>query len=333
MRFLLVIVVVLGVFQQGYTQNFKKEKRIYVLDVTKSMFGLDGTPDIFDQVRKSLYQGIESIDNPETEITVITFQGTSNPNLPTWTFHKGDGTFEKLKKTLDSYTIKNVPGQNTDIYSALKRAQSEADPNRINYIYLLTDGGQSPIRGSVRYGDRDLENLLNNWCKWATKKDAYLFYVMLTKDATNPRITSIVEQQCRAFVSEGTNINIAFVKPLHNNVVLNLEDEPEYLEIELSANNWKYIPLDSKLKIEIGGNRIFKISESEIVITDNKIQIPLDRFNDMNWVELRKITPVDNNEVTLTIISSENVKILSPSVVIKIKNKKEKVLKLEFIDK
>jgi hypothetical protein len=330
-----VLIFTLSLTQRLVAQDFKKEKRIYVLDVTKSMFGLNGTPNIFEDVKKSLYTGIENISDLETEITIITFQGTSNPNLPTWTFKKGDGMFEReVKKTIDSYTIETVPGQNTDIYSALKRAQQEVDPSKINYIYLLTDGGQSPVGGSVRYGENDLIKLLDTWCEWANMHDSYLFYVMLTSGAEeNNRISSVVQEECRAFISRGTNVNIAFIKPADKAMVINLEDEPEFIEVPLLANDWRYIPDNISLTLNLEANNIFQLKSNKVKIKDRKLIIQLKRYNNMDWQELRNNTPVNNNSLTLTISSSDNdIKILNPVIDVKVKNEKEKVLTLEFVE-
>ena len=320
-----------------YSQDFKKEKRIYMLDITKSMWGLGTNPDIFDDVKEALYKGIENIKNPETIITIIPFQATHTYEiLPFWTFNIKDGKFINVKKTIDTYNITSVPGGYTDIYSAIEKAKSHIDGNRINYIFLLTDGAQSPVPSAtrhtskVKFSQRNLENSLNRWCRWSKGKDTYLFYVMLTEKAQNEKVIDIVKKQCNAYVTIGTNMNIAFLKPVSNTKTLNLIDEPEYLEIDLSANDWDYIPSGTKIKLELKNNRIFKLKENIVKIDNNKIKVELLRHENSSWEDLRNSTPI-NNALHLIVSTSEDVKIIKPKIKIVVKNKKEKVLKLEFV--
>jgi hypothetical protein len=334
----LIIILIIFTSNKGYSQNFKKEKRIYMLDITKSMWGLGSNPDIFDEVKEALYDGIENIKNPETIITIIPFQATyTYEKLPTWTFNISDGKFVNVKKTIDSYNINTVPPGYTDIYSALEKAKKHIDRNRVNYIFLLTDGEQSKVpssqnrRSTIKYSQKDLENSLNNWCRWSKGKDTYLFYVMLTEQAKNENVIKIVKKQCNSYVTVGTNMNIAFIKPVTNTKTLNLVDEPEYLEIDLSANDWGYIPSETQLKLKLNKNKIFELANRNVTIKNHKVRVELRRYNDLSFDELRKKSSI-NNTLKLTISTSQDVEIINPTIDVIVKNKKEKVLKLEFIE-
>jgi len=325
--------------ESGNSQSFKKEKRIYMLDITKSMWGLGTNPDIFDDVKDALYKGIENIKNPETIITIIPFQATyTYEKLPSWTFKIKDGKLEDVKKSIDSYNINTVPGGYTDIYSALEKAKQNIDRNRINYIFLLTDGEQSTVpsthnhTSTIKYSQNDLENSLADWCKWSKGKDTYLFYVMLTQQAKNEKVIEIVEEQCNAYVTIGTNMNIAFIKPTTKTKTINLVDEPEYLEINLSANDWNYIPSEIKLNLLLNDNEIFELEKNLVKIEDNKVKVRLKRKNNLSWDDLRRNSPVSET-LNLNISTNDDVKIINPNIQITVKNKKEKVLKLEFVKK
>lgn len=68
--------------QAVYAQNYMQERRIYILDVTASMEGkgVVKTPNIFEHVKKELYNTLKSIENPNTEIVIVPF--TDIPHKP-----------------------------------------------------------------------------------------------------------------------------------------------------------------------------------------------------------------------------------------------------------
>jgi hypothetical protein len=327
---ILTIIACLFFAVSSSSQNFKKEKRIYLLDITKSMFGLAGTPNIFDEVRNALYEGIENIDNPETLITIIPFQGTDT-NTQKWTFTLNDGAFKDIKKIINSYTIVTVPGHNTDIYSALKKGQDVIDPNRLNYIYLLTDGGQSPKGPSVKFDNKDLINLLNEWCVWAKGKDSNLFYVLLTDAAKNENVYGIVEEQCNAFNVSGLNVNIVFLRPTSSELIINLLDKPRELEIELSANDWGYINSGIEITVKLNSNSLFELEHEVVSIVNKKVILKLRTMNGASFQDLQKNNPQETI-LDINISTDSNVKILEPNIKVIVKNRKERVLKLEFVN-
>ena len=319
-----------------FPQNFKKEKRIYMLDITMSMWGQGGGPNIFDDVKNALYAGIKEIKDPETIITIIPFQATHTYQiLPDWTFRNGDITFDKMKTIIDSYTKETVPRGFTDIYSAIEIAKTHIDRNRINYIFLLTDGEQSTITSGVKetsrndYNKDSLYRSLNRWCDWANNNNSYLFYVMLTDFAKDVTAVDIIDDQCRAWVVNGTNMDISFIKPDNNLIQVNLHDNPNQLEIKLDANNWDYIKDETIIKLTLQENSIFKLKENKIHIVDNKLTVNL--INKQSFSELRNNNHIESI-LQIALSTDENVKILEPNINILVKNKKERVLKLDFID-
>lgn len=324
----------------SFGQDFKKEKRIYMLDITKSMFGLEGKKyDIFDDVKNALYKGISDIKDPETVITIIPFQATHTYEiLESWTFKAGNlSEFKKMKKAIDSYNIKSVPGGYTDIYSALEVAKKNIDSDRINYIFLLTDGEQSAVPSSptktyqIDFSARDLKDSLKGWCEYSKTKDVHLFYVMLTDAAIDKEVRDIVQAQCNAYISEGTNINIAFVKPISNRININLHDSPDRLNIELAANDWSYISNGMTINIDLENNSIFELKNKSVNFENNKIVIPLKRKNGSSFEDLLRSTPIES-KLLLKLSTADDVIILNPDISITVKNKKERVLTLEFSD-
>ncbi|MBD0831309.1 vWA domain-containing protein [Aestuariibaculum sediminum] len=323
----------------GLGQNFKKEQRIYMLDITKSMWGLNDSENIFNEVKNTLYKGIEDIKDPETIVKIIPFQATyTYLKLDRWTFKAGDrDSFLQAKKTIDNYSIENVPGGYTDIYSALETAKKNIDSDRVNYIFLLTDGNQSPIPSAskktskIDFSEDDLKTSLGNWCDFSNKSESHLFYVMLSKAALNKPIVNIIEKQCNAYSVEGTNMNIAFIKPYSNNIKVNLHDDPNNFEIELNANNWDYIKGQTFLKINLKNNSIFEVDENNIKVENNKIVVRLKTKNNETFEALRKNSPIES-VIPLTLSTDNNLKILNPDINLVVRNNKERVLTLEFVE-
>lgn len=329
----------LAFYLNVFSQDFKKEKRIYLLDITKSMFGMGDNPDIFDQVKTSLFKGIEDISSPETIVTIIPFQATHTyETLPTWTFKAGDkNSFEKAKEVINSYSIETVPSGYTDIYSALQKAKSNIDLNRINYIFLLTDGEQSKVpsgfsrTSKIEFSDNDLKKSLDSWCNFSKHQDSYLFYVMLSSAAVNQSIVKIIEKQCNAYASEGTDMNIAFIKPYSQNIKINLHDDPRDIDIKLVANNWKYIKQGSIINLKLSENSLFELVSNTAEIKQHKISVKLTIKNNISYEQLRKRSPL-KSKLQLSLSTKEDMKILNSDITIDVKNKKERVLTLEFID-
>ena len=135
----LVFVIALLISISSFSQTFKTEKRIYLLDITGSMYGKGSGENIFTEVKNNLIQTINSLDNPQTNITVITFgkgvvdiweaQATANgksnliTNINTHNEYKG----------LDLQTA-------TNICDALSAANDKISINMLNYLFLFTDG-------------------------------------------------------------------------------------------------------------------------------------------------------------------------------------------------
>lgn len=326
----------------GFGQSFKKEHRIYMLDITKSMWGLANPKyDIFEDVKNELYKGIQDINNPETIVTVIPFQATHTYDiLDSWTFRADDkGAFNAMKKIIDSYSIKTVPGGYTDIYSALDKAKAKIDSERINYIFLLTDGEQSDVPSSpnkinrIDFSINDLKTSLENWCEYSKGRDVHLFYAMLTDDAVDPSIIDIVEEQCNAYLTQGTSFNIAFVKPTISEVRLNLHEDPKALELSLEANDWSYIKGDVEIQGHLETNNLFELVDNSVKVDKEKqsLSIKLKTKGNVSFEKLRESSPIES-KLRLSLTTNDDVKILNPTLDIVVRNKKERILNLYFSD-
>ena len=71
MMLTVLLMAPLSMFAQG---KFKDVRQTYLWDVTLSMKGFNGAPDIYDQVVDVMIKDINSVTNERTEIVVVPFQ-------------------------------------------------------------------------------------------------------------------------------------------------------------------------------------------------------------------------------------------------------------------
>ena len=67
---ILIIALCLSLVSFGQLMN---ERRVYYLDITGSMAGYKGSPDIWDSVVSNLEKAIDNIEDENTEIVIKTF--------------------------------------------------------------------------------------------------------------------------------------------------------------------------------------------------------------------------------------------------------------------
>ena len=178
----------------------KKERRIYLWDVTMSMQGYGkGNKKIWDEVKTKLIEDIDGIIDPETEIILLPFQHkiidcvkvTANAagknevkkfvtdyQLPRlWvgdaiTGHEVEAG-EKGKTTMTKLYAPIIQSVNSYIYN-----------DRTNVLVIMTDGNSD-----FEDDQKDFEDLLKEkWCDLATEKDIHAFYFMLTPNAVIEKI-------------------------------------------------------------------------------------------------------------------------------------------------
>lgn len=185
---------------------YKKERRIFLWDVTISMVGAteksscvlgtkrsnpdfnyekskfryyNAEKDIFDVTRDALVRMIMQIQNESTEIIVLPFRDDIVCEFKANA--SADGK-EMLRRQIMEWNGLKEGATNT--YTCLKKAVGYFSPDRRNRIVLLTDGEPNSEDGS-KERDNLCEYLLNWNGKVNSSKELgnYLVYVMLTQDA------------------------------------------------------------------------------------------------------------------------------------------------------
>lgn len=265
-------------FQNSYSQMITSEKRIYLLDVTKSMIGRGSvnTPNIFDEVKKSLEDAVDDISDSRTEIVIIPFtdKPASNEEVVQGTIAQKD----TLRMQIESL---NVKSGNTNIADAWSKGIEYLDSTKVNYMFLLTDG--------LHNSGPDKEVLYERLRAWDTICDGkyfFSFYVMLTTNAIEQEIQQITQNTKQMWSIESLNINAALIKSSLVQRFNIFEDKT--IGVEFSSNNPKVFLEDLNVQFDIEDNPYYSISptrrsvnnskifEFDVIEKTEKINIPID---------------------------------------------------------
>ena len=161
----------------------------------------------------------------------------------------------------------------------------------------------------------------------------HLFYAMLTDVAVDQSLINIIEEQCNAYVTKGTNFNIAFIKPGISEVRLNLHENPKVLAIPLEANDWNYIKDDVEIRGNLDDNELFELIEESIRIDklSKTLSFSLKTKDNISFERLRENSPIES-KLRFSLTTKNDVKILNPIIDVVVRNKKERILNLRFSD-
>ena len=309
----------------------KKERRIFLWDVTVSMVGAtahtgDGivpgskrskpdynyaqsqfpnynaSKDIFDKTRQTLINLIDGIRAESTEVIVLPFRDGIVGEC------KYDATASgkaNLKKYIMEWNDLKSGGTHTG--SSLQKALSYFTPDRRNHVILLTDGEPSDGEGTK------LLRILDNWNGDKTTEGIgdRLTYVMLTDEAVNQEIqqranenegiTVILpdenlEEMCSLSVGHNTSIH---VRDFFDGTVAS--NGKGTFELPFTVEG-PVIPEDYKLHFSIEDNDFVDV-EADVKPFGNKFVIPftLKKTLEENISEL----PHDSN-LTLVLTMKED---------------------------
>ena len=244
-----------GVMTAG-AQSLKKERRIYLWDVTISMVGAPAQPkfvgceppkdranpsykyneefpwyneegDIFEETRARLVESIRSISSQDCEIVVIPYTNKlySAMEVLTSTEADKDALIERVMewdnlKSAGTYTGKCLQDVIDNFFKE----------NKANRVILLTDGNPSDDDPG------DLMKIIREWdtngtsrTKETEYKDNRLVYVMLNETAQNAELESLIHKK-NAEKDSGVDV-LNNLKDLENYVSFSLgrPDEQEHI--------------------------------------------------------------------------------------------------------
>jgi len=326
----------------GYAQISKKNNHIFIWDVTLSMKGYNNAPDIYNDVVDVMVNTLSNIEENGSDIYIIPFQ---DKVLQTYT---QKATAAGKQQAIDF--VKGFNNENktyTNICIAWEKAISLLNNNEKNIVYLLTDGEQSEL-ASKGYPKSCLNAVIDQYCALALRNEnSYTFYISMT-DKLSPTFKSKLKQACPEYLRfiEGTPpTNIIGIQPTSTTQIVNLRENDlsftQYFDVvghlppEFKFNtiiDTKGLNLPSGVNIKIKNNQNRVIENGKV-----KFELSIDA-NDIKT--LRSTAP---EEMTATVFYTKQdlkklgltnyiIEFTPDRIDLKIRNKKEKTLKITLLD-
>lgn len=294
------------------------ERRVYYLDATYSMV----SNKLWESSKDNLIRAIENIDDVNTELIIVVFADDKNPAKKIW------GKWEKKATTLGKQElIRNIKrltdpirSSMTNLYDPWMDFYSEAKPDRVNYMFLMTDGGHE--QGG------DFFSAIDQW-KNRTDTLTYGFFVELTDKvgATEVKARNKARQHIdslqghRLWRVSTADVNINLIR-LEQCVTYNVRGD-KYIDIPIFFSGKDSAAIED-LEFKFANNADFEIKKVDS--SKDAVRVYIDNHVDIFTYPTNSIIPLSVK------INSKDGKtfLLTNSVNIKCLNKKEK--KLSFFD-
>lgn len=229
-----------------YGQINKLEKRIYLFDVTASMEGRGqgGTENIFEDVKRSLIGALEAIESPKTEIVLMTFTNKVHEKK---TFFIKD--IDSIRMYIDNISVQKG---DTNIADAWEAGVQEVDSDKLNYVFLLTDGIHNTGPDKQILYDR-----LKGWGDYASNQYYYGFYVMLTKVSEDEELEKTIKDTNQLFIVKSPHVNITFLATSYG-WKANIKNNKR-IKIQYQKNTSSPFPYQLDIKATLNDNPYYKI--------------------------------------------------------------------------
>lgn len=230
------------------------ERRIYLVDLTRSTEGFNGSENIFDNLKTQLHNAITAINDTSTEIIIIPFT-----DQPKDLFNK---KISQKKELLEYIAKLSTKTGDTNIIDAWKKGESLLDSTKINYMFMLTDGVHN-------YGEPidSLYKTLNNWHNVVNGKYQFSFYVLLSESAKEQEICRIVNSSKQMWLVPTMNIQTDFIIGSMNQSVNIIKSN--WVKLHLSCTNPEIFNQGFKFKISIPENEYYRIVNADEIIDGN----------------------------------------------------------------
>lgn len=304
-------------------QDFKESKIIYLWDVTLSMKGYNGSPNIYNKVKDALVRSIEGIEDESSTVTVIPFQ---DKILDTWSYPATKTGKKQLVDKIKQLDNDNIT--NTNICHAWDYTLEQLiAPQKSNFVCLLTDGTDNVM------GTDELCQRIIAWCKSAKANNAYAAYVMLTEAAQNDSIRNAVRASCNFDLVELDENNFvfpAFFRPAANTVAKELKQLQQDGEIRFTINPQVKGDKLAGVNLTLAPNDYFTLEKESISCTDNVCTFRLN--SRMSFKRLHQRLPKIRN-LHLTVESTDKYQVINfNEIKIQIINYPEKTLHIHVKD-
>ncbi len=306
------------------TKRFKETKNIYVLDLTLSMWGKSpGAKNIFNDVKDELIKVINTTSNENTEIVIVTFQDAI---LDVWEEKATKNGKQAIINKLNEINENNVPKQNTNIHGAWKKGRELIDPEKLNVVFLLTDGEHSVkhIPKAALYKE------VADWGNFARNKDYYAFLVELTEQASDPELRKTVQSTHNTQIIKG--IEFFIISMEDKNPVININDDLNF-NLNIIGDRVTNIPAEFTFSLELNNPDFTIKNGTNLKLQRDPYRVRLEPKKSIE--SLKKDLPqVSSLEINIKYDEEKypQVKLLDNTIICTVKNKKEMVLTIEVIE-
>ena len=302
----------------------KDLRQTYLWDVTLSMKGYNGFPNIYKKVVDVMIKDINNIDNERTEIVVIPFQ---DKVCDVWKIYATASGKANLIEKIKAYNNNTVT--HTNISGPLEYViKNVFSSDKIDILKLMTDGKDNV--DSNKY-----KQILENWCAIAKEKDVYGYYIILT-DAAKSDVSLQLKDICNFEVVDVTKgnfsgiIDIIQLQPkFADGFSINVRDEyniekrleftlymgkniPSGYKIHFKTRDDKYIKIDTIVELRSDLSVVLKpefLVEKDSIVKELPVEYNFDDIvleyipvDDMTQGQYKDIRLVDK-ECNITLIN------------------------------
>ncbi len=303
----------LFVFNSLSAQTITGERRVYYLDATYSMV----SNKLWEPSKENLIKAIENIEDVNTEIVVVVFSDDINPSKRVW-----EKWEENATSSGKDILINNIKGlanpvttTMTNLYDPWMDFYSEIKQGKVNYMFLMTDGGHE--QGG------DFLAAIDQW-KQSTNSLTYGFFVELTENvgpgeinARNMARQHIDRQKERLWRVSTADVNINLIR-LEQSATFNVRGD-KFIDVPIYFSGKDRATI-KELNFEFVNNTDFKVQK--IDISDNGARIYID-----SSVDIYSYPSSNNVPLAITLKGTDDKTfLLTETINIKCLNKKEKVM-------
>ena len=315
-KFILILAFILIEELYVFAQNVPNERRVYYLDATYSMV----SNKLWEPCKENLIKAIQNIEDSNTEVVVIVFADNLKPGDKVWKKWEEKAT-DQGKEILEK-NIKGLPmplrSTITNLYDPWNDFYSEAKKDKVNYMFLMTDGGHE--QGGDFFGTID---------KWKSKTDAltYGFFVELTENVGSGEVKARnaarehidAQKKERLWRVSSADVNLNLVR-LGNEATYNVRND-RYIDIPVFLSG-KDKSIISDVSFSCEGKDGFSLGKTEV--SDGCIRLFIN-----NNVDVSTYDESSNFKIYASLKGNDDKSILLTNAInVSCINKKERSLHL-----
>lgn len=252
-------------------------------------------------------------EEPGNKISIITFHDHIRD---TYTRNASEHGKKELINIVKNYEYESH--KFTNIVAPVERFYSLLDCNKIDYMFLFTDGDNDSPSTKPRF-----INTLDSWTQRTQGKNAYGFYVLVHPDADKQEIRKSVESQGNFWIVPDAKVRIK-ICALPSHLKYNIRDEKGPKTIRV---NGKFAQVKGKVQLKCQ-DPYYDVLCSDAEFNKGQLHIEVKPKNGVTLPENHKIylEPVISNSDAYTFIGPKKIEL-------EVSNLPERSLNLTIKDK